>query len=62
FTLLGRPPQPTVSLNRPPAPLPHYGKRPRPGRNVGHVTLRAGTEADLREPLESLHALIGETR
>lgn len=35
-----------------------YGKKPRPGRKVGHATLRASTEARLQEKIEALSKLI----
>jgi 5-(carboxyamino)imidazole ribonucleotide synthase len=37
-----------------------YGKSPRPGRKLGHVTVRAESETALRAQLEPLLALVGE--
>jgi 5-(carboxyamino)imidazole ribonucleotide synthase len=37
-----------------------YGKSPRPGRKLGHVTVNAESEAALRVRLEPLLALVGE--
>lgn len=42
------------------AHLHNYGKAARPGRKVGHVTLRAADDAALREPLNRVCALLGE--
>jgi 5-(carboxyamino)imidazole ribonucleotide synthase len=36
-----------------------YGKSPRPGRKVGHITVRAHTEAALAERIASLEAIPG---
>ena len=50
FNLIGAVP-PTPEVLRHPAAHLHYGKDPRPGRKVGHVTLRAATEDELAEKL-----------
>lgn len=43
-------------LRQPGAHLHAYGKTPRPGRKIGHVTVRAKSEQQLRERLEGLCA------
>ncbi|MCW5893901.1 MAG: 5-(carboxyamino)imidazole ribonucleotide synthase [bacterium] len=55
--LIGAWPDPAALLAVPRAHLHLYGKAPRPGRKVGHVTLRAGTAAALAEPLARVRAL-----
>lgn len=35
-----------------------YGKKPRPGRKVGHATLRASTEAKLQKKIDAILALL----
>jgi 5-(carboxyamino)imidazole ribonucleotide synthase len=35
-----------------------YGKKPRPGRKVGHATLRASTEERLQEKIEAIMKLL----
>jgi 5-(carboxyamino)imidazole ribonucleotide synthase len=42
----------------PDAHLHWYGKEPRPGRKVGHVTVRAPNAAILQERVARLEALI----
>ncbi len=36
-----------------------YGKSPRPGRKVGHITVRAKDEAELAERVRALRAIPG---
>ncbi|MBW3622236.1 MAG: 5-(carboxyamino)imidazole ribonucleotide synthase, partial [Armatimonadetes bacterium] len=48
--LIGAITEPSEILKLPHAHLHHNGNRPRPGRKVGNVTLRAATESDMREP------------
>ncbi len=43
----------------PGAHLHDYGKEPRPGRKLGHVTVTAGDEATLEERLASVEELVG---
>ena len=38
-----------------------YAKAPRPGRKVGHLTLRADTREDLQERLSPVLALVAQT-
>ncbi len=54
---VGRLPEPAAVLAVPGAHLHVYGKDPRPGRKVGHATVRAQGEAQLREALVRLAAL-----
>ena len=58
--LIGAIPELPDLLRVPHAHLHHYGKRPRPGRKVGHVTLRAGSPEELRPSLEAVFGLISE--
>jgi 5-(carboxyamino)imidazole ribonucleotide synthase len=54
FNFIGSvPPTPDV-IRHPAAHLHTYGKGPRPGRKVGHVTLRAATAEELMEKLPEL--------
>lgn len=55
--LIGDWPDPRALLAVPRAHLHLYGKAPRPGRKVGHVTVRAGKAAALAEPLARVRAL-----
>ncbi len=57
---IGAMPDPAAVLAIAGAHLHNYGKAARPGRKVGHVTLRAADEAALREPLRRVCALLGE--
>jgi 5-(carboxyamino)imidazole ribonucleotide synthase len=57
LNIVGAQPDPAAVLAIPGAHLHLYGKAPRPGRKLGHVTLRADDEAELdrrRARLESL--------
>jgi 5-(carboxyamino)imidazole ribonucleotide synthase len=45
-------------LSVPGAPLHLYGKTPRPGRKLGHVTVRAAPAGHLRERLDLVRALL----
>ena len=42
----------------PGAHLHHYGKEPRPGRKLGHVTVRADDPRSLEERLDALLELV----
>jgi 5-(carboxyamino)imidazole ribonucleotide synthase len=44
----------------PDAHLHLYGKSPRPGRKLGHVTVRAATEGELRERVARVQTLAGQ--
>jgi 5-(carboxyamino)imidazole ribonucleotide synthase len=57
--LIGTVPAAADVLAVPGAHLHLYGKAPRPGRKLGHVTLHAANEALLNERLERLRATIG---
>ena len=48
---IGSVPPAPQGLANPDAHLHLYGKGPRPGRKVGHVTLRAGSAAEVQEKL-----------
>lgn len=58
LNLLGRVPEAAALLAIPDAHLHDYGKEPREGRKVGHVTVRAKSEAELRQRLAALEAII----
>ncbi|NLE87647.1 MAG: 5-(carboxyamino)imidazole ribonucleotide synthase [Myxococcales bacterium] len=58
LNLLGRIPDPKAILAVPDAHLHDYGKEPREGRKVGHVTVRASSEEELRERLAALEAIL----
>jgi 5-(carboxyamino)imidazole ribonucleotide synthase len=58
--LIGKEPDPAAVLAVPGAHLHRYGKAPRPGRKVGHVTIRADDEAAVRERAFQISALISD--
>jgi 5-(carboxyamino)imidazole ribonucleotide synthase len=51
FNFIGSVPPAAAVQAIPEAKLHVYGKSDRPGRKVGHVTLRAGSAEELRERL-----------
>jgi 5-(carboxyamino)imidazole ribonucleotide synthase len=57
--LIGTPPWSAAVLAVPDAHLHLYGKAPRPGRKLGHVTVRAADAETLRRRLEQLRPLAG---
>jgi 5-(carboxyamino)imidazole ribonucleotide synthase len=58
--LVGRTPEPAAVLALPGAHLHLYGKSPRPGRKLGHVTLRTAQAEDLELTLDRLLRLAEE--
>src|SRR5438477_2055122 len=56
FNLIGELPDPAELLSVPDAHLHVYGKSPRPGRKIGHVTVRADSSSQLRQRLGELPA------
>lgn len=60
--LIGRTPPTEDVLAVPGARLHLYGKEPRPGRKLGHVTVTAGVEAELDRRLSLLLEAAGEPR
>jgi 5-(carboxyamino)imidazole ribonucleotide synthase len=56
--LIGTLPDMRAVLSVPGAHLHLYGKSPRPGRKLGHVTVRAATAGHLRERLDLVRALL----
>lgn len=56
--LVGALPEPTAVLAVPGAHLHLYGKLPRPGRKVGHVTVRADDRATLDERLAQVRRVV----
>ena len=59
LNLIGATPEPAAVLALPEAHLHCYGKEPRPGRKLGHITLRADNPQTLAERLERLERLLG---
>jgi 5-(carboxyamino)imidazole ribonucleotide synthase len=59
LNLIGTLPDPARVLAIEGAHLHLYGKEPRPGRKLGHVTLRADDASVLRERLAQLQAILG---
>jgi 5-(carboxyamino)imidazole ribonucleotide synthase len=57
--LIGRVPEARAVLAIPGAHLHLYGKTPRPGRKLGHVTLRAETWPELERLRAGLEAHVG---
>jgi 5-(carboxyamino)imidazole ribonucleotide synthase len=57
--LIGEMPERASVLAIPGAHLHDYGKEPRPGRKLGHVTVRAGDEATLQERLAAMPPALG---
>jgi len=55
---LGTPPDPAAVLRVPSAHLHVYGKAPRPGRKVGHVTVTADTAAARDDRLTALRPIV----
>ncbi|HAX24045.1 MAG TPA: 5-(carboxyamino)imidazole ribonucleotide synthase [Chloroflexi bacterium] len=54
--LIGEMPDPSAILAIPDAHLHHYGKAPRPGRKLGHITVRAADEVTRDERLAGVDA------
>jgi 5-(carboxyamino)imidazole ribonucleotide synthase len=61
LNLVGVAPDPAAILAVPDAHLHWYGKEPRPGRKVGHVTVRAPDAATLSERVATLERIISTT-
>jgi 5-(carboxyamino)imidazole ribonucleotide synthase len=57
--LIGTLPDPARVLAVPGAHLHLYGKKPRPGRKLGHATIWASTPEEVRERLEQLRGVLG---
>jgi 5-(carboxyamino)imidazole ribonucleotide synthase len=58
--LIGTLPDTAAVLAIPGAHLNLYGKAPRPGRKLGHVTLRADSPQELQQQLAQVWSLLGE--
>jgi 5-(carboxyamino)imidazole ribonucleotide synthase len=58
LNLIGEVPAVSQVLAVPGAHLHLYGKSPRPGRKVGHVTIRAAAAGQVRERVEQVRALL----
>ncbi len=59
LNLVGTLPKSEAVLAIPEAHLHLYGKSPRPGRKVGHITVRANSEAELAARVAELEAIPG---
>ncbi len=59
LNLIGSAPDPAAVLAVPDAHLHWYGKEPRPGRKVGHITVRAADGATLAARVAQLQSLVG---
>jgi 5-(carboxyamino)imidazole ribonucleotide synthase len=59
LNLIGTTPDPAAVLAVPGAHLHNYGKAPRPGRKLGHITLRADDREILEERLIALRRVMG---
>lgn len=57
--IIGQAPDVPAVLAVPGARVHMYGKEPRPGRKLGHVTLIAASEQEARSSLEELRRLVG---
>jgi 5-(carboxyamino)imidazole ribonucleotide synthase len=60
--LIGTTPAPTDVLSIEGAHLHLYGKEPRAGRKLGHITIRADKEADLSSRLDAVQALVTRSK
>jgi 5-(carboxyamino)imidazole ribonucleotide synthase len=58
LNILGEPPPKPQMLAVPGAHLHLYGKKPRPGRKIGHITVCAATMDEVRQRAESLQAML----
>jgi 5-(carboxyamino)imidazole ribonucleotide synthase len=58
LNIIGQPPDRRAVLAHPGAHLHWYGKKPRPGRKTGHITLRADTMDTVREGVAKLRSLL----
>jgi 5-(carboxyamino)imidazole ribonucleotide synthase len=56
---IGTLPDPAAVLRIPGVHLHRYGKAPRPGRKLGHVTVTAGNAGALDQRLAQVHAAVG---
>lgn len=55
---IGRAPASAALAAIPGVHIHHYGKTPKPRRKVGHATVTAASEAELRRRLAALHGLV----
>jgi 5-(carboxyamino)imidazole ribonucleotide synthase len=60
LNLIGNWPEPRAVLAVPGAHLHLYGKKPRPNRKVGHVTIRGDSPGQVAAAVEQVAALIGD--
>ena len=57
LNLVGEAPDPAAIAQVEDAHLHLYGKQPRPGRKLGHVTVRASSQAELEQKLTLLRPI-----
>jgi 5-(carboxyamino)imidazole ribonucleotide synthase len=58
LNIIGEPPDTRTILGQAATHLHLYGKKPRPGRKIGHITVRAGTIEEVRDRIEQLRPLL----
>jgi 5-(carboxyamino)imidazole ribonucleotide synthase len=58
LNIIGEPPEAKAVLAHSGAHLHLYGKKPRPGRKIGHITVCAATADEVRERVEMLRPLL----
>jgi 5-(carboxyamino)imidazole ribonucleotide synthase len=58
--LIGAVPDPACVLGVPGLHLHLYGKKPRPGRKLGHATIWAATPEEVRQRLDRLHEVLAK--
>jgi 5-(carboxyamino)imidazole ribonucleotide synthase len=61
INLIGGWPEPADVLAIPGAHLHLYGKKPRPNRKVGHITVRADSEAELVDRVRRVRGLMSDS-
>jgi 5-(carboxyamino)imidazole ribonucleotide synthase len=60
--LIGTIPETSALLAIPGAHLHLYGKKPRPGRKLGHVTICADTAEEVRQRTDQVRAIVNASR
>ena len=58
LNLIGKLPDPSSLLETPGLHLHFYGKAPRPGRKVGHITITAACQDELLAKVNRCQALL----
>ncbi|MGH7171816.1 MAG: hypothetical protein ACRELF_05750 [Gemmataceae bacterium] len=57
LNIIGELPDTRTILAHPGTHLHLYGKKPRPGRKIGHITVRASTREEVQARIEQLRPL-----